>query len=347
MKIAFIIPRIDSLGPIFVTQTLINSLCNYEDLEMKLFYFDKQVDPEIKLNIPSERLDLFNFNFEDFDIVHTNGIRPDLFAFLNRKKIRYHISTIHNFVFDDLTFTYNMMVSWLFGHMWLRLWSRADKLVCVSKTMKEYYSKYFCSDKLDVIYNGIAESDNSLIPDIDIVTAINNFHLRGLKVIGTAGILTRRKGIDQILDLVAGCENLALVVIGKGKEFNNLQHIADILKISDRCLFCGFRRHPVNCFKYFDFFIISSRSEGFSLVLVEAVQQRAPVICSDIEVFRELFNSDEVTFFVLENTVSLSSSYNTALKDGRGKIDIAYSRYRNYYTDEIMAAQYYELFMSA
>ncbi len=67
-----------------------------------MFYFDKKIDTRVKISVPVERIGFRNFNFHDFDIIHTNGIRPDFFAFVNRKKIKYHISTIHNFVFDDI-----------------------------------------------------------------------------------------------------------------------------------------------------------------------------------------------------------------------------------------------------
>jgi L-malate glycosyltransferase len=296
--------------------------------------------------VPVERLDYSKFCFPDFDIIHTNGIRPDMFAFLNRKKIKYHISTIHNFVFDDLFFTYNSLISWLFGNIWLVIWRKADKLVCVSQTMKSYYSKWFPSSKLEVIYNGIAEPDKTILPDYNIIQAINNFHRRGLTVLGTAGILTKIKGVDQILDLLGSEKNLALVVIGDGKELPGLMNYAKKMKFSDRCLFCGFRNNAVNLFKSFDLFVMPSRSEGFGISLIEAVQQKIPVVCSDIEVFKELFNSEEVTFFKLNDKEHLRSSLRSAIETGKSKVDYANSRYKNEYTSLIMAEKYFKLYLS-
>ena len=90
-----------------------------------------------------------------------------------------------------------------------------------------------------------------------------------------------------------------------------------------------------------------SRSEGFGLALIEAVQQKVAVICSDIAVFRELFSSDEVTFFRLEDRNSLIEALSEALKTGKNKTESAYVRYLNNYTDVLMANRYYEIYCSA
>ena len=205
------------LGPVIVMQNLVNSLSRFDGLLIKLFYLDKKVDQNIRFTVPANRLIPRDFCFEDYDIIHTNGIRPDLFAFLNRKKIKYHISTIHNFVFDDLAFTYNRLTSLIFGNIWLILWKRADKLVCVSEKLKGYYAKWINETKLVAIHNGISVADPGIIPDSDIIEAIDRFRLQKLKVLCCVGILTKRKGIEQVLHLIAEEKEFALIIIGEGK----------------------------------------------------------------------------------------------------------------------------------
>lgn len=347
MKIAVIIPRVDQLGPVKFVQSLVNQLDKTGNLEIKVFYLDKIVDPHVNISVPVERLICRNFCFSDFDIIHTNGIRPDLFAFNHRKKIRYHISTIHNLVFEDLNFTYNRLVSLISGNFWLIIWKRADKLVCVSNATKLYYEKWFSSSKLEYIHNGISEPENSFETDNNVIKVIEKFRSDGLKVIGSAGVLTRRKGIDQILYLAAVVNNLAVLIIGTGKELKSLKKLAEKLNITDRCYFSGFMSYAVNYFKHFDLFLMPSRSEGFGLTLIEAVQQKVAVICSDIAVFRELFSTDEVTFFKLEDQNSLLKALKEALETGKSKTESAYVRYLNNYTDIVMANRYHEIYNSA
>jgi glycosyltransferase involved in cell wall biosynthesis len=322
----------------------VNSLSENTDLQLKVFYIDKTVDPLIKINVPTEKLNQHNFCFDEYDIIHTTGIRPDFFAFINRRKIKCHISTIHNFIFEDFTFTYNRIISFLFGAIWLITWKRADKLVCVSGVLKTYYTKWFRSEKLEAIYNGITEINGSSVLDGDVIEVIKNFKSRGLKVISSVGILTKRKGIGQLLFLLAAEKGYGLVIIGKGKELQNLKHLAERLHISNSCSFLGFRSSAVKYFKYFDFFVMPSRSEGFGLALIEAVQQKIPVVCSDLPVFKELFNSDEVTFFKLEDTASLIEALKISSELGKKKAELAYAKYRNQFTDQVMAKKYLNLY---
>lgn len=346
-KVAIILPRLVQLGPILMVQELVNSLCEIGKLQITVFYLDKKVDPHVKMKAPVERLNIFKFPFNDFDIIHTNGIRPDLFAFIYRRRIKYHISTIHNFVFADLAFTYSKLISTIFGNVWLKLWSRADKLVCISESMETYYSKWFDSKKLEMIYYGVAEADNSLIPDSDIIDFIDIFHTRGLKVIGTACIITKRKGLDQVLNLLQVEKDFSIVIIGNGSELDKLKSLAKKLKIEERCFFTGFRSNAIIYFRYFDFMVFPSQSEGFGRVLVEAAQQKVPVICSEISVFKELFNKDEVTFFKLFDKDSLAQALRSAGESSRSRIDAAYLKYRNSYTDHRMANSYLNLYKSA
>jgi glycosyltransferase involved in cell wall biosynthesis len=347
IRVAIIITRIDNLGPVKVISNLVNSLIGQNEIRVSVFYIDKEVNDQIKMNIPVQRLKLRDFRFNDFDIVHTSGIRPDLFAFLHRKKIKYHISTLHNFVFEDLSYTYNKFISWFFGNIWLILLIRSDRMVCVSVALKDYYSRWFKSDKLVVIHNGISESDISFNPDQAIINVIGKFHSEGLTVLGFAGILTRRKGVDQILSLLSQKKELAFVIIGDGKEHKALISEARKLDVLDRCLFCGFKENAVGYFNYFDLFVMPSRSEGFGLALIEGVQQNIPVICSDIAVFNELFSTEEVTFFKPDNLSSLINAVTTAKETGKVKSVLAHYRYLGNYKSVLMAKKYYELYRSA
>ena len=347
MRVAIIIPAIVQAGPVMVMKYLTDELLKIDKFIVKVYYIDKKVDPDLQINVPVERLSPEKFPFGDYDILHTNGLRPDLFAFRNRKKIKYHVSTIHNLVFKDLSFRYPVFVSWLVANLWLILWKRADKLICVSAAMKDYFLKWFPETKLAVIYNGIPERKIDSNPDNDIIQIIDHYHSKGFTVIGVASNLNRVKGIDILLKQMALTNEFALVIIGTGPELMNLNGMAGKLKINDRCYFSGFKTFAVNYLKYLDLFVVPSRSEGFCLSLVEAVQQKIPVVCSDIPVFRELFDNEEVTFFISDNIHSLATALQAAKQTGKSKIDLAYTKYKNQYTSRFMVKKYMELYQTA
>jgi L-malate glycosyltransferase len=347
MRVAIIVTRLSDLGPIKVIQTLKNVLTGKRDLTLDVYYISKADGQELSFAEPARKLSSASFDFESYDLVHTSGIRPDFFAFINRRKIKYHISTIHNFVFEDLRYTYNRFYSWFFGVIWLIIWSRADRLVCVSSQLKAYYSRWYPVSKLFVIHNGIPDLNDKSQPDSDVIEKIERLHSAGLKVIGFSGILTKRKGVDQLIMILKQKDEFGLAIFGEGKEDQSLKKLACKLNLENRVLFFGYRINAVNYFRYLDLIVVPSRSEGFGLVTLEAVQQSVPLICSDLPVFLELFNKEEVTFYDLDNSDSLALSLGEALATGKAKSARAYLRYQKEYTDIVMADSYYELYKSA
>ena len=157
-RVALLVPSLANKGPIRVIQNLVNSSGNFvgkDQVSLTVFYFDPIF--ELKLNCETKPIKLLNV--AEYDIIHTHGLRPDFYAFRKRKKIKKHIVTIHNFLFPDLEYTYNGLVSLVFGHIWLLCWKRSDILVTLTDSMKEYYSKYFPKEKLKRIYNGIPQTE--------------------------------------------------------------------------------------------------------------------------------------------------------------------------------------------
>jgi glycosyltransferase involved in cell wall biosynthesis len=153
--------------------------------------------------------------------------------------------------------------------------------------------------------------------------------------------------VDQVLRLLSLKADFAFVIIGDGSELHALTEQAKSLNVYERCLFCGFQENAVRYFRYFDLFIMPSRSEGFGLALIEAVQQRIPVVCSDLKVFKEILSDSEAYFFKTDDMDSLIVAVNNAVNDKSGrKSEKAYSRYINNYTAGLMAKKYYDLYKS-
>ncbi|MDK2900721.1 MAG: UDP-D-galactose:(glucosyl)LPS alpha,6-D-galactosyltransferase [Thermoanaerobacterium sp.] len=73
----------------------------------------------------------------------------------------------------------------------------------------------------------------------------------------------------------------SLKIIGTGKDENKLKNLANKLKISDRIEWLGFKKDPYSEIDYVTALLLTSRWEGFPMVLVEANQRGIPVISSD------------------------------------------------------------------
>jgi glycosyltransferase involved in cell wall biosynthesis len=72
-----------------------------------------------------------------------------------------------------------------------------------------------------------------------------------------------------------------LMVLGTGPMLAELQALAQTLGIADHVAFEGFVRNPLPYMRAADGFVLSSRSEGFGNVLVEAMGCGTPVVSTD------------------------------------------------------------------
>jgi glycosyltransferase involved in cell wall biosynthesis len=153
-----------------------------------------------------------------------------------------------------------------------------------------------------------------------------------------------RKGLEQIIKVLAMNSNLAFVLIGDGSEKENLLALAQKLNVSDRLFFAGFRKNSTDYLPLFDLYLIPSRSEGVSLALMEAVASKTPVVCSDIISFSELFEKDELTFFELDNIDSLNKAIVFSLENKDELIEKAFSKYLNNFTEKSMSRNYFNLY---
>ncbi|GCC52468.1 glycosyltransferase family 1 protein [Chryseotalea sanaruensis] len=340
LKIAVIVPSLANRGPIKVMQTIINESVK---LCLPIEFTVVTLSDKEGLHMNCKILQYSNsINFEEYDVVHTNGIKPDFIAFRKRHSIRRHLVTIHNYVFEDLLHTYNRVVSLIFGRLWISIWKRADKLICINQDMTLYY-KPWTKTPIGFIHNGISKlHSESIEPVLDSEKdLIDELRSKGKTVLGVVCVLTRIKGVDQILNLLGKREDLALVVIGDGRELLNLKALSNELNIQDRCHFFGFKNNACAYFSFFDVFIMPSRSEGFGLTLLEAASFSIPCVCSDIPTFRELFTEDEVTFFTLEVIESLEIALNKIILNKDKFAKAINNKYLGSFTGEILAKKYF------
>ena len=81
-------------------------------------------------------------------------------------------------------------------------------------------------------------------------------------------------------------------IIGDGYQREELEALSELLGLSDRVHFHGFRDDPHEWMAERDLLIFPSLDEGMGLVLMQAVQVGVPVLASDIEPVRELVGEE-------------------------------------------------------
>jgi L-malate glycosyltransferase len=101
----------------------------------------------------------------------------------------------------------------------------------------------------------------------------------------STGRLVKRKGFDFLIKSIAKLNNSNIhsLILGDGPEKENLQRLAKKLNISNQIHFLGFVSEKKK-FQYLsnsDIYVLSSRHEGFGIVLQEAMQVGLPIISTN------------------------------------------------------------------
>lgn len=164
--------------------------------------------------------------------------------------------------------------------------SKANAMICNSEYIKNFYLLKYPKDKDKVftVYNIIdCESINQQATEI-VEKEFIDFANKHTKIICAVGRFCKEKGFEYMLEAfakVAEKIDLGLVMIGDGSYKEKYLKIIQKLKIEDKVYFTGFQNNPYKYMDKSDIFVLSSLSEGYPNVLVEAMSLGLPVIASN------------------------------------------------------------------
>lgn len=157
-----------------------------------------------------------------------------------------------------------------------------DKLVCVSEGLKNEIKELtnYKKGKLISIPNPIELDSSEAKPDIP----------NGLKtllkghIFLSVGRIKKVKNIPLLLKAfkkVSEKIEATLIVLGDGPDSNSLKNLAKTLGIKDKVHFLGFITDCKPYYKIANTFVLSSDSEGFGNVIVEALAEGCTVVSTN------------------------------------------------------------------
>jgi len=341
MKIAYVLTAIDHLGPFVVAKDTIDMLI-VEVEKIDIFYFKEAQNP-LEFKVVPKKISFYKtFDFSGYDVVHSHGFMADVFAARNvRKKARW-VSTLHQKIFPNYSFSHNKVIAYFLEHFWLACLRKADVVATLTKDMRDYYIPKLKSVPVKHVYNGIPEHYDSRPMPLDELTAIYLLKKQTTLLVMSAR-LVYLKGIDRVIEVLAMSPAYSLLLIGDGEEKENLQAQASKLNVDDRVLFVGYKSNPQDYLRLADIYVMASRTEGFGLCVIEAAAQKLPVICNDLPVFREIFD-DEVVRFSLDDKQSMLDALNMINADSAFYAQKIYQKFLMSYTSEEMKKNYTALY---
>lgn len=345
MKIAYILSTCGKWGPFIVACDIINNLPG--DIEPVDIFYLKESDDKLPFKGRLHKVSLGQrTDFSQYDVVHSHGFLGDVYGFLNRRSMKGKwITTLHQKVKPDYSMAYNKLIGTLMEIVWVFMVSRSACIACITNEMADYYQRLTKRTKIVGVHNGISPKINNDITDEE-ANRLSSLHSQ-YTVMGISANVIYRKGIDVVVRALAhpGAEKLALVVIGDGKDKGQLTELSRTLGVHDRVYLMGYRKNAVDYFKYFHVYMMSSRSEGFGLCVMEAAAANIPVVCNDLSVYRELFD-DEVVRFPLDDPKGLIDAVRRANAEHEKFSRALHKKYVEEYTAERMSANYLQLYRS-
>ena len=123
--------------------------------------------------------------------------------------------------------------------------------------------------------------------------------------------MTPAKATDVLLHAAAILKHLSsaykFVVVGdrKGSQGDRLMELRDSLGLREQVIFAGFREDIPRAMAAFDLYALTSRSEGFSIALVEAMASGVPAVATRCGGPEEIID-DEVSGILVENASAIA-----------------------------------------
>ncbi len=225
----------------------------------------------------------------------------------------------------------------------------ADAIICQSDYMLNDIEQnmQLPPRKLKRIYNPV---DFEQIDRLAAEPTEDFFNSDDVRLI-TVGRLAFQKAYDTLLRAFAVVRETnpaaTLTFMGEGEDRESLERLAQELRINQYVNFPGFHKNPYSYMKKADIFVLSSRYEGFSNVMVESLACGTPVVATDCpsanrEVITEGVNG---WFAENENVASLADTINRAISERKSLNDAAIRQNcRSRFAIEQILPQYEEQF---
>ena len=241
------------------------------------------------------------------NIIHTHGYRSDVvgLAAASGRPVKT-VTTVHGF-------TGGGWKNRMYEKLQLRAFRKFSAVVSVSRPLRR-----------QIIASGVTEDRVRLIPNafggagvVDRSSARDALGLSGEQfVVGWVGRVTHEKGLDVMLEGLRRLPDLPilLAVVGEGREREALGRRAVEISQADRVRWLGMVPDGGRYFSAFDLYVLSSRTEGTPITLLEAMEAGVPIVTTAVGGIPDVVSGQEAWLVPPDDPAALAG----AIRDAYG-----------------------------
>ncbi len=231
-------------------------------------------------------------NSENYDIIHCHGARANSIAIFLKSKVNVPmITTIHSDYLLD--FKDNFYKNLIFTPINTFSLKKFDNYVAVTENFKEMLvERGFSEEKIFTLYNGINMERKAEIITKEEFLSKYDIDPRGKFIVGQVARLDKVKNIQMTIKSIKKTieknKDILFLIAGDGEELKDLKNLADELGVSEYVKFLGFVKDNMSFFNAIDLNILTSVSESFPYVILEAAKMKVPTISTSVGGIKEL-----------------------------------------------------------
>jgi glycosyltransferase involved in cell wall biosynthesis len=261
------------------------------------------------------------------DVLHTHGYRADVLHVGTAHRMRIPaVTTVHGFVGGDRK-------NRLYERIQTFTFRRFDAVVAVSQgQVNELVRSGVPEGRIHLLPNAGGDAldpENPTAARRRLGVAVGQFHA------GWVGRLSREKGPDILLDALAYLEDLPLVVsvVGDGPERERLRARASERGVDRHLRWHGMVPDAARLLTAFDVLVLSSRTEGVPMVLLEAMAAGVPIVATAVGGIPDVVTNDEAVLAPSENPLALAAAIRRVHDDPSGAQSRAVAARRRLHAD--------------
>ena len=262
----------------------------------------------------------------DIEVAFLEGIPTKIISNSNNKKSK-KISWVH------CDFEVNSDSDFYFKNInqQINSYKKFDEIYCASKKAKDAFCNRFnIKNRVFVVYN-IVDYKNIRIKSKDQCELSKN----KINLI-TVGRLNYQKGYIRLIEAINQVHKKVknkfhLYIIGDGEERQKIEQAIKNNNLDNCVTLLGSQKNPYKYMKNSDVFICSSYSEGASLVILESIALKLPILATDCGDFNDLIKENNVGLVVKNNLDDLVRGLEEILNNSK-----TIQEYKNNITDDII-----------